>query len=178
MKRTCDVAAGLEDGSDETFNTIVVPTRDVIVTLERDPEDPLQADRVLLRSAGGAWQSKPVTMGSEGAEVEGSRIVVRFTDVPHGAHRVSVDVGDGPKNVIHDLVVRQGGVFAGGKKLGTEPPSKDLPSEIEVVDEELPREPDPTIPGDELQPTDPAVDRALLGAQEGSQPQGNDGGAR
>lgn len=178
MKRTCDVAAGLEDGSDQTLNTIVVPTRDVIVTLERDPSDPNQADRLVLRSAGGAWRSKAVALGSEGAEEKDGRIVVRFTDVPHGAHRVSLDVGDGARDLIHDLVVRQGGVFSGGKKLGSTPPAQKLPGEIEVKDEEFPREPDPAIPGDELQPEIPGADRALLDASATGGAPGTNGGAR
>lgn len=169
---TCDVAAGLADGKtgepadpERTVNTLVVPTRDVIVTVERDQRsDPEQADTLVLRSAGGAWESQEARPGGAGAHVdEGTRrIVYRFADVPHGAYRVSVDVGDGPRDVVHDLVVRRAGVFAGDRKLGSEPPRDELAPEIEVVDEELGLAPAPLPPRDAVIPVDPAADRALL----------------
>ncbi len=170
---TCDVAAGLQDSKTgqpidpkPTVNTLVVPTRDVIITLERDRfSDPKQADKLVLRSAGDAWKSEPVQPGQGvGAHEDAAtgRFVCRFADVPHGAYRVVVDVGDGPKEIIYDIVVRQAGVFAGDTRLGSAPPSGRLAPEIEVVEESLEREPDPRIPGDSIQPTDPTADRVLL----------------
>lgn len=169
---TCDVAAGLADGKtgdpadpEKTINTLVVPTRDVIVTVERDAlSDPQQGDALVLRAAGGGWQSQEARPHGDGAHVdeETKRIVYRFADVPHGAYRVSVDVGDGPKDIVHDLVVRQAGVFAGDRKLGNKPPKEKLAAEIEIEDEELGHTPDPLVPKDAIIPVDPAADRALL----------------
>ncbi len=141
-----DVATSLTD--DEYVNTIVVPTRDVIVTLERDEDgDPEQADEVFLRSLGTPERSVvigPLKRGDADVreDEKTGRLVYTFRNVPFGAWRVAVNVGDdekgrSAKELILDLVVRKQGVFAGAKKLGPKPPA--APIAPPVVREEEPQ---------------------------------------
>jgi hypothetical protein len=135
-----DVAVTFVGDETQTRNTLMVPSRDVVIALERDEVgDPHQSDRVRLRSVGGAFQIGPLEIGGPGVRVnpDTQRVLCTFRDVPYGAYRVSVDVGDGEKDLILDLVVRQKGVFLGSKKLGSKEPDAPLPAEIPVQHEPL-----------------------------------------
>jgi hypothetical protein len=149
-----DVAVTFAGDETKTINTLVVPSRDVVIALERDEVgDPHQSDRVILHSIGGAVRIGPLEIGGPGVRVDPDtrRVLCTFRDVPYGAYRVAVDVGDGEKDLILDLVVRQKGVFLGSKKLGSKEPDAPLPAEI-PVHEEPPSPADAEGPRDQVEP--------------------------
>ncbi len=143
-----DVAVSLT--TDTTVNTIVVPNREIVVTLERDENgDPDQADEVFLRSLGTPQRSVvigPLKRGDADVHEDEKtrRLVYTFRNVPHGAYRVAVNVGGADEQgrsdneLILDLVVRKEGVFAGSKKLSAKLPTAPIAPPVVPPPEEEP----------------------------------------
>lgn len=132
IESTHDVATFDED--DGNIQVLILAGHDVIVPVELDAEnDPLQDDWVSLRSVGGAYEAflQPGMPDVE-ADVPNRRWYFRFRDVPFGAYRVELLVGEAWTELIPDLVVRREGVFAGGKKLGAAKPTEQVAPAAEV----------------------------------------------